>query len=237
MTQVDAGPVLVTQAEYARLRGVSRQAISKLCRAPGGGEPAGRLYGTAALLNDGRINVAMADAVLGPAVPRNAGARGASGEGTDRQGRGAAAASRDAMADGLADAPPAGVLSVGPSAAAIAAAMGNRILGDKERRERALADQAEMAAAKERRDLVAVDAVADPQFDVVRIMRNRVLAVPEAFGEELAAIVDPRALSARLLDLLEDALRDAAHDLAAQEREEQAEVERLEAELAGEGAG
>lgn len=199
----------MTQADFARLRGVSRQAVSKLCRGPGdAGRGAGSLHGTGALLPDGRINAELAEQLLGPAA--------AGAGGTGRQ---------------AADAAPSPGLPLGPSA------LGERILGDRARFDRAKADSAEMAARRERRELVLESAVADPQFDVARVMRNAVLAVPEQRAEELAATADPRAVQALLLDALDAALNSASAELARMQREAEEEADDLDAALDAGGEG
>lgn len=168
----------MSQAEYARHRGVSREAVRKAVTA--GRIPVGE---------GGRIDPAVADKAwalnsdpsAGSAAPRGAAQQGAAPRGVSL---GASPAGNTVPAHPDSEGIPAEITY------AEARAMreyNQALLLEQQRRQRAA-------------ELVERSVVEDAGFHAARVVRDRLLALPDALDADLAALSDRAAVNARLLE-------------------------------------
>jgi hypothetical protein len=153
---------LVTQAEYARRRGVAKSAVAKAV--------AERRI---SLIN-GKVDPAVADIQW----ERNTRARADSGRATT-----AGSAGQLALAPALADAAP-----TPPSIATPSSMDGAAYSEARARRERAEAEEAEMRTAKIRGTMVLREDVDRGTFEVLREARDRLTAAGRRLASEVASI-------------------------------------------------
>jgi hypothetical protein len=162
---------LVTMSAYARMRGVTPQAVSKAAKA-------GRIT-----LCEGRIDVAVADVQW----PRNTDAV--------QQARGYTGGAGPKAPGPLAS----GELELGVGQASGGAGQATpEYFGHRSRHEAAKAEMAELELAERRGELVNAAAVERAAFEQARAARDRLMAIPDRLAAELAAETDARRVHEKI---------------------------------------
>lgn len=156
---------LISQAEYARRRGVAKSAVAKAVAE-------GRIS-----LIDGKVDPAVADIQWA----RNTRARADSGRAVAAAGQGEGQAPAS-----VADAP------VAPETGAAAPAQQGAYADARARRETADAETAEINLAKLRGQLVARDRAERGAFDAFRALRDAIMAAPQRAAPKVIGMTDAR---------------------------------------------
>lgn len=183
MAKVDSGPQLVTQAEYARMRGVSKEAVRKAVLA-------------------GRISVIGDKKLLDPKVADIQWQQNSRARVTTKPQQ----AGQDAA--GAPIAPPAGGDAIQPAESAPAADSAASRPGSlsaepgyneaRTRRELAEAHKAELEAAKMSGRLVERDKVERAVRDMFQALRDRVMAVPRRTAPAVVGLAEVREIETKM---------------------------------------
>ncbi len=192
----------LTQSEYARHRGITRQAVFIA-------KKDGRLVIGA----DGLIDVKASDAKWAAATP---GLEGGVVR-TKKTARARAVPTPPATPAEVAspevekpEAPPAPAPQDTPAVPPpLAPASTPTLVDAKTRREMAMAEKAELDLRSRRGELLEVEVVRKAVFDIMRSVRERLFAIPTRLAPELAGANTP----AKVRVLLEGALEEALADL------------------------
>ena len=175
---------LITQAEYARRRGVAKSAVKRAV-------DEGRIR-----LIDGKIDPEVADIQWAKNTRARADSRGRSAE---------AASTEDQLTLGASEAP-AGAEARAQQAPTTGGAQDPGYYDARARRERADAERAELEVARMAGRLVEKDRVHEAVFEAFRQLRDRVMAVPRRCAPSVVGMREARDVEHAMTAELRQAL-------------------------------